>query len=243
MPDPIFADPRLVAIYDHFDGYRRDLEHYLNLVRELNAKSIVDVGCGTGCFATLLSQHGFKVTGVDPAKASLNLAQKKPYADQVAWISGDASALPTREFDFAIMTGNVAQVFLEDSDWEKNLLAIRKSLRPQGHLVFEVRDPSRKAWLDWNREQTHNRLDIPGIGEVEGWCDLLEVSGELVHFRWTYVFAANGEKISSDSSLRFRDKDSILGSLEKTGYQIREIRDAPDRPGKEFVFIAEVREP
>lgn len=53
MVDEIFENPRLAQIYDHFDGDRDDLVHYLNIAKELKAKSVLDVGCGTGCFANI----------------------------------------------------------------------------------------------------------------------------------------------------------------------------------------------
>ena len=238
MPDKIFANPRLVAVYDFFDGQRRDLEHYLALVRELGAKSVLDVGCGTGSFACQLSELGYDVTGVDPAEASLNLARTKAHANSVRWISGDATSLPDMKVDVAVMTGNVAQVFLTDDEWETSLTAIRRALRPGGHIVFEVRDPARKAWLAWTRAKTFKRIDVPGIGEVEGWCDVINNTDELVSFRWTYVFHSDGETITSDSTLRFQSRDAIEQSLRRCGFKVRDMRDAPDRPGKEFVFIA-----
>ncbi|MCY7396287.1 MAG: hypothetical protein LH468_09090 [Nocardioides sp.] len=47
-PDPAFADPRLAALYDVFDGDRHDLEAYLAITREAAAESVIDIGCGTG---------------------------------------------------------------------------------------------------------------------------------------------------------------------------------------------------
>lgn len=41
----------------------------------------------------------------------------------------------------------------------------------------------------------------------------------------------------------FRERHQIEESLERVGYLVREIRDAPDRPGKEFVFVAELIAP
>lgn len=236
--DQIFENPRLAAIYDAFDDQREDLVHYLAIAKELNAKSILDVGCGTGSFACLLSKNGFEVSGIDPAQASLDIARSKPFADQVRWFQGDATCVPPIAVDLAVMTGNVAQVFLTDQAWEETLIAIHQSLRPKGHFVFEVRDPARKAWLEWNRESTYKRLDIPSIGSIESWCEVTKVAEDFVSFRWTYIFASDGEIITSDSTLRFRDRIAIERSLEKTGYAIHDIRDAPDRPGKEFVFIA-----
>ncbi|USN48026.1 MAG: class I SAM-dependent methyltransferase [Pseudobdellovibrionaceae bacterium] len=241
MADKIFEDQRLVNIYDCFDGQRDDLQHYLAIANELNANSILDIGCGTGCFASLLGKNGFEVIGLEPAEASLNMAKTKPYTENVKWILGDTTDLPSIKVDLAVMTGNVAQVFLEDKSWEQTLKSIHKALYTNGHLVFEVRDPSKKAWLDWTKDKTEKKLEVPNIGVVNSWCEVTSVSDEFVSFRWNYFFEADGEAITSDSTLRFREKEDIIQSLEKSGYAIKEIRDAPDRPGKEFVFIAETK--
>jgi hypothetical protein len=39
--------------------------------------------------------------------------------------------------------------------------------------------------------------------------------------------------------LRFRGREEVESSLAVHGYRVVEVRDAPDRPGQEFVFIAE----
>ena len=238
MPDQIFQDPRLVAIYDDFDGKRSDLDHYLAIVKEFKAKSILDVGCGTGCFACLLSEHGYDVIGIDPANNSLEIARKKPHADRVRWIVGDATSIPQTSVDMAVMTGNVAQVFLTDESWIENLISIKRALKKGGFLVFEARNPEKQAWLKWTRENSYSRLEIPDMGFVEGWCDVTNVSDELVSFRWTYTFESDGSFLSSDSTLRFRTREAIENSLKQTGYVIHDVRDAPDRPGQEFVFVA-----
>lgn len=238
MADKIFEEPRLVSIYDHFDGERADLDAYVSVAKELKAKSILDVGCGTGSLACRLAEEGFKVVGIDPAQASLDFARSKPNAEKVRWILGDATALPAMTVDLAMMTGNVAQVFLTDETLEATLKGIHNSVVPNGHLVFEVRDPSKKAWLEWNHKNTFRRLNVPVIGFVESWCEVLSASKDLVSFRWTYIFKSDGQKVTSDSTLRFRTREEIEFLLDKSGYKVKEVRDAPDRPGKEFVFIA-----
>ena len=47
MPDRIFADPRLAAIYDDVDSDRSDLEPYEAIVDELEASGVVDTGLAT----------------------------------------------------------------------------------------------------------------------------------------------------------------------------------------------------
>ena len=73
------------------------------------------------------------------------------------------------------MTANVAQVFLTDDDWQATLRGARQALRPGGHLVFETRDPARRAWERWTPELTRTVVDVPGIGVVESWEEVTDV--------------------------------------------------------------------
>ena len=59
----------------------------------------------------------------------------------------------------------------------------------------------------------------------------------LVTFRWTFVFP-DGDVLTSDSTLRFRERDEIEAALVANGYVVDDVRDAPDRPRREFVFLA-----
>ncbi|MFS8104424.1 class I SAM-dependent methyltransferase [Lentzea alba] len=229
MPDLIFSDPRLARIYDVFDGPRDDLELYLGIADEVGASSVLDVGCGTGCLAVLLAESGRTVVGVDPALASLEIARAKD--SRVTWIHGDATSLPALEVDLATMTGNVAQVFLGD-DWEATLRGVHGALKPGGHFVFETRRPEARAWERW-AEPTRRVLD-----GVEEYREMLDVSLPLVSFRHTYRFP-DGTEIASDSTLRFRSYDEVAESLVACGFQVVDVLDAPDRPGYEFVFVAE----
>jgi SAM-dependent methyltransferase len=239
VPDAIFDDPRLARVYDPLDPDRRDLDAYVELVSELGATSVLDVGCGTGTFACMLARRGIHVTAVDPARASLDVARAKPDADAVQWLLGDATTLPELSVDAAFMTANVAQVFLTDDDWASTLRGIRAALRVGGMLVFETRDPARRAWEQWTPELTRIVVDVPGFGVVESWEEVTAVDAPLVTFRSTTVFRRDDLILESMSTLRFRDRSEIEDSLVRAGYEVTEIRDAPDRPGRELVFLSQ----
>ena len=238
MADNAFEHPRLAAIYDALDTDRSDLDVYAGIAKELGARRVLDVGCGTGTFAVLLADRGFDVTGVDPALASLDVARAKPGGDRVRWIHGDVASLPHMQVDLATMTGNVAQAIVARADWEATLRGIYDALRPGGYLVFETRDPAYQAWREWNRAATYCVTEIDGVGAVETWHEVTDVSGSLVSFRSTTVFASDGELMTSDSTLRFREREEVQADLVAHGYVIDDVRDAPDRPGREFVFVA-----
>lgn len=238
VTDDIFEHPRLVAVYDALDTDRSDLDVYVAIADELGARRVLDVGCGTGTFALLLADRGLAVTGVDPAGGSLDIARTKPNAERVCWIHGDATTLPAMQVDLITMTANVAQAIVDSLDWEATLHGIYEALRPGGHLVFETRDPAQRAWQEWNRSASHKVTEIPGVGAVESWVELVDVCEPLVTFRWTWVFASDGQVLTSNSTLRFRERDEVEAALVAHGYTVNGIRDAPDRPDRELVFFA-----
>lgn len=238
MADEIFRDRRLAELYDPLDPDRGDLDAYLRIAEEFGARKVLDIGCGTGVFALLLADRGVEVVGIDPAGASLDVARAKPGADRVRWIHGDATALPPLRVDLVTMTANVAQAITDPEGWRRTLAGAYEALRPGGHLVFETRDPARRAWEAWNREDSYGVTDVPGFGTVESWVELTEVTGQLVTFRWHYTYNGGKKRRTSVSTLRFRERHEIETELADHGYVLEDVRDAPDRPGREFVFVA-----
>lgn len=240
-PDPLFSNPRLAATYDAFEGDRGDLEHYERIVAEQSASTVLDVGCGTGELACRLARRGLDVIGVDPAAASIEIARAKPGGDAVTWIIGTADLVPADSVDLATMTGNVAQVFVTDDEWDHTLTAVATALRSGGTFVFETRDPEHRAWERWIPEHTRAVADLPDGDRAETWCTVIATALPLVSFRWTTIFGSDGAELVSDSTLRFRSRAELDASLDRAGFDIVDVRDAPDRPGLEWVYMTRRR--
>jgi len=235
-PDPAFADPRLAFLYDVLDDDRSDLDAYMAIAEEVSASSVIDIGCGTGSLAVRLARSGRTVVGVDPAGASLDIARAKPLAERVTWVHGDATALVGRGVtaDLAVMTGNVAQVFVSDWDWGSTLAAVRDCLNLGGWFVFETRPPEVRDWERWDVGPT--KIDLFDGSSVVMSTTVTEVALPLVTFESETT--VGGEVVASASTLRFRERDEVERDLDEHGFDVVEVRDAPDRPGKELVFLA-----
>ncbi|MFI7601194.1 class I SAM-dependent methyltransferase [Actinoplanes sp. NPDC049681] len=150
----------------------------------------------------VLARSGRTVIGLDPAAASVEVARAKDGAAAVEWQVGDAAGVPACDADLAVMTGNVAQVFLTDEDWLAALRGVRGALRPGGHFVFETRRPGYRAWEEWAADMGTVVRDV--VGPVEQSFALTAVELPLVSFRFTYRFRTGGSVVVSDSTLRFR---------------------------------------
>jgi hypothetical protein len=71
-------------------------------------------------------------------------------------------------------------------------------------------------------------------------CTVTEVALPFVTFEGS---TAIGEEIMrSTSTLCFRERDELERDLSCHGFNVLDVRDAPDRPGKEMVFLTQVRD-
>lgn len=239
-PDAAFADPRQAILYDSFDDPDRpDLDAYLAIAREVGAQRVIDVGCGTGFLGMRLAAEGMAVVGVDPARASLDVARSKAGADRVTWVHGDATDLLPGDpgADLVLMTGNVAQVFVADDDWSRTLAAVHDAVRPGGWFAFETRRPEVRDWLGWDLVPTPVVLPDGRAAVVTRTVTAVDLP--LVTFEGSTTIG--DDVLHSASTLRFRERGQIEQDLGAHGFDVTDVRDAPDRPGKELVFLARRR--
>ena len=109
-----FSDPRLVAIYDTVNPIAGYKTFYLELAAKLSAASIVDIGCGSGLLTCELANQRYEMVGVEPSHGLLELARRRSGCEKAKWIEGYVQQLDDTKVDLAIMTGHIAQFFLDD---------------------------------------------------------------------------------------------------------------------------------
>ena len=216
MPDEIFTDPRLAAVYDLFNDFGEDTPFYVALAGE-TPKRVLDVGCGTGRLACALAGQGHRVTGADPAVAMLEMAKRKPEAGKIAWVEAFADRLDLAErFDLIVMTGHVFQVFLEDAEILAVLKNLRRHLAPGGTLAFETRNPAAREWEEWTADYSET-VEHPELGPVEASWVLTAVEEPFVSFETRHRFP-DGSRLAAPSTLRFITQPELAALLEQAGF-------------------------
>lgn len=237
-----FNEAALVMVYDAEFGWSRDDEFFASVVNEVPASRVLDLGCGTGRLALALTAAGHQVTGVDPARASLDAARAKPGADRVTWIEGTSDVLPSASFDTAVMTSHVAQYFITDEQWAQVLADLKRALVPGGRLVFDTRDPRARGWEAWPERYSFRDLPLADGRSVTVTCEVTSVADNVVSSRARYAFSDGSELVSTED-LKFRTEDELRSSLGAAGFTIGQIYGSWDRgpigsPDGEFLIIA-----
>jgi SAM-dependent methyltransferase len=213
--DP-YRDPDLVGLYDLDNPGGKDHAYYRALADDLDARSIIDLGCGTGLLTRSLAKPGRTVVGVDPSSTMLDYARRQPGADAVTWIHGDASVLPPAgTADLAVCTG-CAIMHVAPADLLPTLTSVARALRPGGTLSFETRNPAYREWERWTPEATYGERVTP-VGPLREWLEVTEVQAGRVVFDAHNVFP-DGEDRVYTSTLYFRTAEEFARALDKAGF-------------------------
>ena len=224
-----FTDPRLVAVYDTLNAYRPGTQpdFYLRVAQECGARSVLEVGCGTGLLSRLFLEQGYDFTGLDPSGRMLDIARPRPGAARARWIHGDVGTLDVTGVDLVFMAGHVAQFFVSDDAWRAALHVLHGALRPGGLLAFESRNPGAREWETWEAADRQVAVDAT-IGTVQRWTEVLDVRGDVVAGRLHYRFD-DGVELVADGELRFRSVEELRGTLDDAGFVVTEAYGDWDR--------------
>jgi len=201
----------LAATYDDDCAGRRDLDFYLALARRLSPHTTVDIGSGTGILASMLAEACFDVIAVEPQTTMLKIAGRQPHANQVTWLHGNAADLSPRCADLVLMTGHVAQYFLDDTAWRDLLAAIRRALRPGGHLAFEVRNQAMEGWRQWATSEPRPISRGTIRQSVHQTDDLVTHVDE---------YLLDGKRLVTSETLRFPSWRCVTDGLQAENFQL-----------------------
>ena len=236
-------DPRIVDLYDGDNPDGPDHDFYRALADELHPESVLDLGCGTGMLTVSLQRSGRSVVGLDPSTSMLNFARRRQGGEFVTWVTGDSRSVPHADFDYAVMTGNVAQ-HIPDGSWELTLQDLRRCMRAGAVLAFESRNPSAEAWRNWTSDV--ESLRQTAHGPLREWSVAEEVSPGRVKLTAHNLFEESGDHVIEVLELAFRDRDTIERQLVAAGFRITAVygdwnRSAFSGAEALMVFVASAR--
>ena len=170
--------------------------------------TVVELGCGSGITAALLTVAGHSVLGIDQSPALLALAKR--HAPHASFTAGSFVDVDLPPCDAVLAIGEVLNYrFDERADLGEAARRVRAALRPGGLFLLDLAGPGRGT----HRSRT----------EGPGWAvqmDAVEEGGTLT--RRIVVVRRHGEtmrRAEEVHELRLYGPDEVRTTLERQGFE------------------------
>ncbi len=232
----------------YYDLFYRDKDYAgeADYVRQLiaryqpQAKSILDLGCGTGRHARHLAAHGFAMTGVDRSEQMLAAARTAVAANDATecdFLQGDIRTLALEQsFDVVISLFHVISYQCGNDDLAAAFATAKRHLKPGGVFIFD-------AWygpavLSEKPETRIKRLEDATSDITRMVEPVLRVNENCVdlHYRILVQDKSSGsvDEINEIHSMRYLFRPEIELMLHQAGLTLLDTREwLSDRePGK-----------
>jgi ubiquinone/menaquinone biosynthesis C-methylase UbiE len=140
-------------------GDSEDVEFYVSLVRRLQPRKVLELGCGTGRITLPLAEQGaqlaFDVTGLDSQAEMLETAKKRlleappKVRERLRLIQGDMRTWQSESaFDLIVIPCSSISHLLTLQDQLTVWNQCRRNLRPGGRFVVEITMPDMATFAD-----------------------------------------------------------------------------------------------
>jgi SAM-dependent methyltransferase len=126
-------------------NYKAEVDYLDQLIKThgVGAKTILELGCGTGKHAFLLAGKGYSVHGIDLSEQMLqcahsNLSSHKEYKKNAMFSLGDLRTIRLKKkFDVILSLFHVMSYQTTNLDLQKAFETASKHLNPKGLFIFD----------------------------------------------------------------------------------------------------------
>lgn len=140
---------------------------------------ILDAGCGGGFLSNFLAEQGFRVTGMDLATDSLEVARRHDRTRKVVYLPGDVYKIPFPDASFDVVTAMDLLEHVEEP--ERAIAEFARVLRPGGQLFFHTFNRNPLAGLviikfvEWMVKNTPKHMHVLRLfikpKEAQAFCE------------------------------------------------------------------------
>jgi ubiquinone/menaquinone biosynthesis C-methylase UbiE len=204
------------------DGLAEWREAVRRELRPSPGMTVVDIGAGTGAFATAFSDwFGVSVVAVEPSAAMRDRIPRRPAIDV---LEGDASALPLA--DASADAAWLSLVLHHIPDLEAAAHEIRRVLRPGAPVLIRQGFPGRYDGVELVRWFPETALTIDTYPSVEQTCRAFAAAG----FRRQAL-----EQVRETYPTSLADLLGQLDTLRRADTTLRTLGEDEFRRGKERI--------
>ncbi|HAR62074.1 MAG: SAM-dependent methyltransferase [Candidatus Margulisiibacteriota bacterium] len=120
--------------------YKGEIDYIDMLIRKYNprAKTILDLGCGTGRHDILLAERGYCIHGVDLSEEMIKIAKQYESSDRLSFSAGDIRNIKCgKKFDVIISLFHVMSYQIKNEDITSVVNTVSRHLEKGGVFIFD----------------------------------------------------------------------------------------------------------
>ena len=180
---------------------------------------VVDLGCGSGIWASELSRAGYDVLGIDLSPAMIEIARKR--APKAEFRVGSLLKVEVPVCDAVTSLGECLNYLFDEInsiDQLRNLFRrIYSALKPGGVFVFDIAEPGRGKGP---RQKHRAGLDWAVIVEVEEDEAANRLTRRIITFRKIGNLYRRDEELHQ---LQLYNRGEVARELREAGFQVRTL--------------------
>ena len=127
------------AMYQTFIDYDKEFGLYADLLSQYQAKSVLEIGCGSGHLAKRFTDQQYDYRGVDISPQMLDIARRR--CPQTQFEQADMRTITTgRLFDAVLITARSISYIIHNQEILSTFRHIGQCLPANGKLIFDFID-------------------------------------------------------------------------------------------------------
>lgn len=205
----------------------------LKLLKIGHGNTLLDVGCGYGRYSLAFAKTSIKVTGLDASDVLISEAKRlaKGMRVSVEWMLGDMRNIPfENQFDGVTLI-DAFGFFEDDSDNQKVVQQMSKTLKPKARLVLIVANGARilNNFRSFDKEEQKGltikveRELLPDRKAMKERLHFIDSDGKSTYERYQRLYSLEElSQLANDAALIIRDvygnlmgRQFVLNSSEK----------------------------
>ena len=181
---------------------------------------VVDLGCGSGIWASELLHAGYDVLGIDISSAMIEIARKRAPRGEFRLGSLLRASIPRCEAVTAL-----GECFNYLFDETNNIARLRRvfervyySLRPGGIFIFDIAEPGRGKGL---RQRHRQGKDWVALSDVDEDAKTNRLTRRITTFRKRGNSYVRDEEVHT---LQLYKRSEVANELRRAGFRVRTLR-------------------
>ena len=191
------------------EAFGEQLLTWLEL-NQVEVKSSLDLGCGTGVLCEILHDNGIESSGVDFSEGMIEIAKKRN-PNIFYEVANMVTYHPEKRFDLVTCTGDALNHIMDLNDVDQIFQNIYGYLNEGGYFIFDI--------LSEKEVPMAEPIDLDFSDEVKAQFMLTHDENGNINLKTT-VFENDGQQFEENIKETVHDEKEICNLLTKNGFQI-----------------------